>query len=292
MIHWQPVGPHFFETLRIPLVGGRVWSDTEQANAAHITVVNQAMADQFWPQGDAVGQRIRFLIPAIARGAFCPGGSVQSDGWFVVIGVTGNTRNDGIAKPITAAAYVPETLMRYPVARLAVRTIGSPLHAVQTVRERVNAAVPRQGGTRVRTLEQLLRSEGWGKEELVASVFLVFGALALLLAAVGLYSALSYTVVQRRREFGVRMALGASRKDIVLGVLRSALITVTAGLLVGLLINGAASAGLERRLQISVTDPIVLAVTAALLVGVSAAAAAFPAWRSVSIDPSRALRVD
>ena len=161
---------------------------------------------------------------------------------------------------------------------------------VHAVREQVNSIDPGQPVTNVRTAEDILRSEGWAREQFVASLFLVFAALALTLAAIGLYSVVSYATALRSREFGIRMALGAQRGHVMELVLTSAARTVGGGVAVGLALSAASNSLLARWVAGSVYDPLMLAAVVLTLMAVGAVAAFLPARRAASCDPLRALR--
>jgi predicted permease len=287
----QRISGHYFATMKIPLIRGRVWSDSERAGAPHVAVVNQTMARGLWPDESAIGRRVRmpeyvkspryFRLPA-------PG----SDGWFEIIGVVGDTPNVGLHDPPAPSIYVPYTLMLSDSLNVILRTSHDPRSMTRSIREAVRTVDSTQPVDVVRTAEDALADAGWARERFVTSLLLGFAVFALMLAVVGLYSVVSYSVSCRSKEFGIRMALGAGRGRIVNAAVRPAVLAVVAGLFAGL----ALSVGLNRVVaQWSIgnlNDPIVLVAVSLVLFVASTMSAAVPANRAASIQPADALRID
>jgi ABC-type antimicrobial peptide transport system permease subunit len=270
------------------LLKGRVWSEAENNRAAHVAVINQEMAKRFWPNGDAIGQKIRFPdFKAFTAWIVAVKGS---NDWLEIIGVAGDTPNRGLREPVAPAAYVPYTLVMGDAMQLVVRTESAPMRMVRAVREQIHSVDPGQPVAKTQTGEALLRAEGWAREQFVASLFLVFAMLALALAATGLYSVVSYATALRSQELGIRMALGAREAQIIGLVLGSAARTVSTGVAVGLALSIACSRLMAHWVRGSVYDPVMLAIIAVLLFGVTGVAAFVPARRAASRDPIRALR--
>src|SRR6185295_1457475 len=198
-----------------------------------------------------------------------------------IVGIVGNVANRGLRETPAPAAYVPYTLWIADNQGLIVRTRSTPLGLVRAVREQIHAAVPGQpigpASSGVRTGEDLLRSIGWAREEFVSSLFSAFAGLALALAAIGLYSALSYATALRTREFGIRIALGARRADIIRLVLAPVTRIVVAGIVAGLALSFASHKVLSTWAITQATDPAVFAVTSLILIVVAAAACVVPA---------------
>ena len=213
----KPVGREFFQTLRIPILQGTVWSEEDTERAAHVAVVNEALVHRYWPAGDLVGRRLRLAdFTAFTSWILAHPGS---NDWLDVLGVVGNTPNDGLAKPAVPAVYLPYSLVMWDFFNLAVRTAGNPLSLTHAIREAVHSADAGQPVNEMRTAEQILADEGWATERFVAGLFAVISGLALLLAAIGLYSVISAVVAQRYLELGIRIALGSPRHSVLLGVL-------------------------------------------------------------------------
>jgi predicted permease len=289
----QRISAHYFATMKIPLVRGRVWSDSENAGTPHVAVVNQTMAREFWPDESAIGRRVRmpdYIKSPTARTVrlAAPG----SDGWFEIIGVVGDTPNVGLHEPPAPSIYVPYTLMLSDSLNVILRTSHDPLSMTRSIREAVRTVDPNQPVNVVRTAEDALASAGWARERFVTLLLLGFAVLALMLAVVGLYSVVSYSVSCRFKEFGIRMALGAGRGRIVNSAVQPAVLAIVAGLFAGL----ALSVGLNKVVaQWSIgnlNDPVVLVAVSLVLCVVTMMSAAIPANRAASIQPADALRID
>jgi predicted permease len=287
----QRISARYFATMKIPLIRGRVWSDSEGAGVPHVAVVNHTMARELWPDESAIGRRVRMpeyiKSPTYFRLA-APG----SDGWFEIIGVVGDTPNVGLHEPPAPSIYVPYTLMLSDSLNVILRTSHDPLSMTRSIREAVRTVDPNQPVNVVRTAEDELATAGWARERFVALLLLGFAAFALMLAVVGLYSVVSYSVSCRFKEFGIRMALGAGRGRIVHAAVQPAVLAIVAGLFAGL----ALSVGLNKVVaQWSIgnmNDPVVLVAVSLVLCVVTMMSAAIPANRAASIQPTDALRTD
>jgi predicted permease len=286
----QRISGHYFATMKIPLVRGRVWSDSEGAGTPHVAVINQAMARARWPDESAIGRRVRmpdYVKPPNPFRLAAPG----SDGWFEIVGVVGDTPNVGLHEPPAPSIYVPYTLMLSDSLNVILRTSRDPLTMTRSIREAVRTVDPNQPVS-VYTAEGALASAGWARERFVTRLLLGFAMFALMLAVVGLYSVVSYSVSCRFKEFGIRIALGADRGRIVNAAVRPAVLAIVAGLFAGL----ALSVGLNKVVaQWSIgnlNDPIVLVAVSLVLLVVTMMSAAIPAHRAASIPPTDALRTD
>ena len=287
----QRISAHYFATMKIPLIRGRVWSDSESAGAPHVAVVNQTMARERWPDESAIGRRV--LIPGyIKSSTYYRLAAPGSDGWFEIIGVVGDTPNVGLHEPPAPSIYVPYTLMLGDAVNVILRTSHDPLSMTRTIREAVRSVDPNQPVNWVRTADDALAEAGWARERFVTLLLLGFAVFALMLAVVGLYSVVSYSVSCRFKEFGIRMALGAGRGRIVNAAVQPAVLAIVAGLFAGL----ALSVGLNKVVaQWSIgnlNDPVVLVAVSLVLCVVAMMSAAIPANRAASIQPTDALRTD
>lgn len=285
------VSTEYFDVLHIPVEQGRLWDGAAAARGDHVAVINQTMARQYWPNGDAVGRQVRLPMlkgDTIYYSVTLP----DSDSWFHVIGVVRDTRNDGLRNAIRPAIYLPYTVNMRMYTELLVRTRTPPLQSLRSVRAQVLAVNgDQQVSSHVRSLDQWITTQPeWAQQRLIAVLFAGFSLLALVLAAVGLYSVVSYTVAQRTSEIGIRMSLGARRGHVLTLVFASTAKSVAVGLLVG----AGCSVLLNRMLQGWVAgnarDPRILLITAMLLGASAAAASFFPARRAASIDPMMAVR--
>ena len=286
------ISSEYFTVLHIPLLQGRFWDETETMHGSKLALINQTLARQYFPNGGAIGSELRMPQlkgePPFALAV--PG----SDSWFQVIGIVGDSRNDGLRDPTKPAVYVLYTI-RMPVwTQILVRTRVPPLTVLRAVREQIHAVDPDQQSIRdVRDLNGWITTQQeWQQGHLVATLFAGFALLALALAATGLYSVISYTVAQRTGEFGIRMALGAGRKDVLLMVFRSAAMSVAGGVLAGVVLTITLNRVLARWIQGSSLDALVLAGVILLLVVTSGLSCLIPARRASSVDPIVALRYE
>jgi predicted permease len=287
----QRISAHYFATLKIPLIRGRVWSDSESAGAPHVAVVNQTMARELWPDESAIGRRV--LIPGYIRSSTyyrlaAPG----SDGWFEIIGVVGDTPNVGLHEPPAPSIYVPYTLMLSDALNVMLRTSHDPLSMTRSIREAVRTLDLNQPVNGVHTAEAELASAGWARERFVALLLLGFAVFALMLAIVGLYSVVSYAVSCRFKEFGIRLALGAGRGRIVNAAVQPAVLAIVAGLFAGLALSVGFNKVVARWSVGNLNDPVVLVAVSLVLLVVTMMSAAIPANRAASIQPADALRID
>jgi predicted permease len=270
----------YFKTLHIPLLAGRSFDDRDAADAPGAVLVNQAAVKAFFPHGDPVGRRIRL-------------GPDPNSPWSVVIGVVGDVREKGIAESPVPAVYpnhVQNTWWRSLV--LVVRTRGDPQAAAPIIRQAVRDADPTLAVRNVRTLEDVLGLD-LAARRFALGLITGFAAVALLLAAVGIYGVLAFSVSSRTREFGVRLALGATRGSVLMLVLKRGLLWSAIGLGIGL--AGALAAGrlLESRLfGVGSADlATFVTVSVAFLLVVTVACLA-PAARATRIDPMTTMRSD
>ena len=286
------VSAGYFVVLRIPLLQGRIWYEDEAMHGAKLALINQALARQYFPNGGAIGSEIR--VPALKGEPPLDLSAAGSDTWFQVVGIVGDARNDGLRNPIMPSVYVPYTIMMPVFTQILVRTSVPPLTVLHAVREQVHTVDSDQQSDRdVRDLDGWIKHEPeWEQGHLVATLFAGFGILALVLAATGLYSVISYTVAQRTGEFGIRMALGAMRKDVLLIVFRSAAMSVAAGVLAGVMLTISLHRVFTRWIQGSSLDALILVGVILLLVATSGLSCFIPARRASSVDPTVALRYE
>jgi hypothetical protein len=287
----QRISGNYSATMKIPLIQGRVWSDSESGGTPHVAVVNQTMARALWPDESAIGRRV--LMPEYIRsGAYFRLAAPGSDGWFEIIGVVGDTPNVGLHEPPAPSIYVPYTLMLTDTVNVMLRTSHDPLSMTRSIREAVRTVDPYQPVNVVRTAEDALASAGLARERFVTSLLLGFAVFALMLAVVGLYSVVSYSVSCRFKEFGIRLALGASRGRIVHAAVQPAVLAIVAGLCAGLALSVALNKVVAQWSIGNLNDPVVLVAVSLVLFVVTMMSAAIPANRAASIQPAEALRTD
>jgi predicted permease len=285
------ISPEYFAALRIPLLQGRIWSDAENNKGAHVAVINRALAQRYFPNGDAIGHSLR------SGGLEGNPATVMSPPnigttWFQIVGIVGDARNDGLRSAPRPSVYVPYTFSMGEGTEILVRSEIPPLKLQHAVREQLRTINPDQISRAYDLETQLAYEPEWQQEHIAAWIFGVFAWLALALAAVGLHSVVSYTVAQRTNEFGIRMALGARRADVLRMVFRAASVSLAAGVLAGVALSVALNQFIARWAQGNPRDPIILLAGTILLSLVSALACAIPARRASKVDPMIALRCE
>jgi predicted permease len=286
------VSPEYFTVLHIPLLQGRMFDSAETMRGARLAIVNQTLAHQFWPLGEAVGQQVR--VPKLKGEPPYSLSAADSDQWLQIIGVVADARDDGLREAIKPAIYVPYTMMMPMFTQILVRTRVEPLSVLRAVRAQVHAVNPdQQVMGHVRNLEQWISTQPeWAQERLVATLFSAFAVLALALSIFGLYSVVSYIVAQRTNEFGIRMALGAGRIHVLRLVFASTSLSVTGGLICGVGLSLALKGVLARWAEGSSVDAVIVLAVVAVLAAAATVACVLPAYRASSIDPVTALRYE
>lgn len=271
------ISPNYFETLRIPVLEGRVFTDSDRKDTRLVAVVSEAMARHFWPNESAVGKRFHFF---------------GDKDLHEIIGVAGDTVVDQIGDPPQPVAYLAMAQEYSPFATVQVRTKGEPEAAIGTVRAAVQSLDTNLAITNVQTIREIMNQALWAPR-MGAALLTLFGSLALVLAAIGVYGVLSYSVNQQRQEIGIRRALGAQEGDILRLVAGQGMRLALAGLALGLLLAAAFARLLASLLfGVSAMDPrTFIGVTAVLLV-VALVACYIPAKRAIRVDPLVALRYD
>jgi predicted permease len=272
------VSPSFLEVMGIPIVAGRGLTDRDNQTAPKVVVVNQAAVRQFFPDGNAIGQRF--------------GSSLETTNQLEVVGVVRDAKYDSVRDPAPPTMYVPAAQTRFGNAVLEIRTAGAPASSATAVREAVRQVDPNLPTIDVSTqLEQIERR--FAQEKVFATAYALFGAVAVVLAAVGLFGLMSYSVARRTNEIGIRMALGARSQDVVRLVLGESLTLVAAGVTIGVAIALAAGQLVAKLLfGLAPTDIYSTAGAVLLMLMVSMAAGYLPARRASRIDPMTALHAE
>jgi putative ABC transport system permease protein len=271
------VEPHFFETLGIPLLSGRSFTDREAREITHTVVISQSMAKKLWPNEDPVGKRVTIHMKDV---------DVPSQ----VIGVVGDVKHAGLDAEVNATAYWPHPELAYNFMTLVIRTDGDPLALAPAVRQAVWSLDKDQPIADIRSMEDLL----WvslARARFSTVVLGVFAGMALLLAITGIYGVVSYTVAERTREIGIRVALGAQRTDVLRMVLGQGLILAGFGIAIGMAVALGATRLLTSLLfGTNPSDPATFASVAGLLIAVALSACYVPAKNAMKVDPMVALR--
>ncbi len=282
------IASDYFSTLRIPLVRGHMWSTSDDARGEGVAVINETLARQLWPDDNPIGKRIRNMAMAGRLPVWqlrAPG----RDGWFSVIGVVRDTPNQGVREPVMGAMYYPYTAALSDVAVLIIRTKGDPSAAEHDLRAAVSRADPSLPIMRFVSPAQFT---GVRQEQFVSVLLVTFAGVALLLASFGLFSVSYYAVTRRTREFGIRIALGATPLAVLRSALQSTLLAVLAGLVVGLVLSLGLSAFLARWSIRNVDNPLVLVSAVGTLLFSTAVATLIPVRRAIAIEPTIALRTE
>lgn len=272
------VSPGYFETLRIPRLAGRDFTAQDRDSAVAVAIVNDQLAKHNWPNESALGKRIRFGGPD-AR-------------WATIVGVVGTVKQFRLSEEPLEQAYVP--YMQHPMifTEAVVRTSGDPSAVTNAVRAAIWRVDPDQPVWRVRSMDRVLDAARGGPRLLV-SLMAAFAILSLVLAAIGVYGVTSYTVARRTHEVGIRLALGAGRRQVLTMVLRQGMHSVALALAIGVASAAAAARLLASQLfGVSTLDPLTFLAVPVLLGGVALLACYLPARRASRVDPVVALRAE
>ena len=271
----QQISPDYLKVLRIPLIAGRMFDDRDDEKSKPVALVNQSAAHKFWPNENAIGKRIWIGTMAVP---------------FEVVGVIGDIKNRGMALPPSPEVFEPYPQLPFLMIQMNVRTATAPQSIESAVRARLGSVDRDEPVTDVRTMQEYL--ETLSAPAGFTTVLLgVFSALAFVLAAVGLYGVIAYSVAQRQQELGIRIALGAARHQIFRLVITGGLTLAATGIVIGI----AGAFALTRVMgsllyQTSATDPTIFLVCTVLFLATALAASYIPARRAAAIDPASALR--
>jgi putative ABC transport system permease protein len=282
--------PQYFTVIGVPIVSGRVFTDLDSEESMKVAVINKAMT-KYWEGMDPVGSRIELPAPPAPAAPGSP--PAPRTEWYTVVGVVGDVRQFGLTQDMVAQIYVPLTQTPFGIAgQVLVRTAGEPAAFGHVLRSTVYAVDPNQPVEQVQTLDDL-RSEALAAPRLTATLLAVFAALALLVTLAGIGGVIATSVTQRTKEFGLRMALGASRDSVLAMVIRQGLTLVMIGLVLG--VAGALAAGRVLSAYLYETaprDPLIFAAVAALFILSGIVACLIPARRATTVDPLIALRAE
>lgn len=280
----RAVTPGYFRTMGIPLIRGRTIEETDRRGAPPVVVINETLARKHWPNSNPIGERISFEGPGQGP-------------WFEIVGVVGDTRHYGLDEPVRHALYIAHAQKPWPWLTWLTLTVraaggGDPSALAPAVRSAISElddALPPQ---RVATVNELYAASA-ARRRFAMSLTSAFAAIALALGTLGIYGVLSYAVAQRRREIGLRMALGADSGSVRRLVLRQGLATTAIGIAAGLAAAFAATRLMSSLLYgVSATDPATFAAVALLLTAVAVLASSIPARGATKVDPMTVLRTE
>jgi predicted permease len=283
------VDQQYFAALHIPLLQGRIWNTDENTRGDFIAVVNRAFATRYLSPSNALGRQLR--IAGIPFQDHFTASSEQSTAWRQIIGVGGDARNDGVDRPVVPAIYLPYTTVMRQYVDFFVRTQGDPLIYLHSIRAAVaSVASDQEISNGAFTLNEAIeRDAQYRRQQLFSILFGVFSAMALGLALVGIFSVVAYSVAERATEFGIRLALGSSRTEILWVATRIALVSAAAGIVIGLAFDSFIGALLAHWMQSAFAASSLFAA-AALLALSAFLACLLPARHAIAIPPAEALR--
>ena len=283
--NFNPIGPDYFVTVGAPMIKGRQFTPQDDQDHPGVVIVNEAFVRHYFPNEEPLGRRLKLSQPPRVW---------RSDRFssFEIVGVVRDVKSAGLQAASEPTYYVPATQAPLHDMTLLVRTTTDPTSIVPALRQTVWSIDPNQPIANVSTMEQIV-SESIGKPRLNMALMALFGALAMILAAVGIYGLLSYTVTQRTKEMGIRMALGAQVADVLGLVLKQGMVLALIGQAIGL----AAAFALTRLIRgllfgVTPTDVTTFVVVSAVLTTIALLACYLPARRATKVDPLKALRYE
>ncbi len=284
------ISPHYFAVFRIPLLRGRVLNERDTANSARVVIINNAMAKKYWPKEDPLGQVI-----VIGKGL----GPVFEDGPRQIVGIVGDVRETGLGNENVGVMYVPQSQLPEGLTQLAnnviplswaVRSSGDPNGLRQGVQQQFQAVDPLLTISKVRTMQDVLAA-GTARQSFNMLLLTIFAAIALILAAIGIYGLMAYAVEQQMQELGIRMALGADRPQLLAMILKQGMTPALIGVAAGLAIAFGVTRVLSSLLYgVKSADPLSFTLVAVVLSAVALFATYIPARRATALDPTVALR--
>lgn len=272
------ISPEYLSAMGIRLIEGREFTDRDNATAPEVLIVSQAFAAKYWPGEDAVGKHVTI--------------GYNSSGPREVVGVVADVKNRSLSEPLQPEMYTPYEQTPWPFITVVIRTASAPEQAASSLRAALARVDPMMGAGEIRTLEEFV-SRSIATPRFTTFLLGSFAALAAMLAGFGLFSVMAYSVAQRRREIGIRMALGAQPREVRAMIVRQAVAMGTSGMIAGILGSFAATRVLRALLYgVTPNDPVTFAGVCATLVAIMLAAAYVPARRATQVDPLTALRAE
>jgi predicted permease len=287
---WRSVSPHYFAVFKIPLLSGRLLNERDTGNAAKVVIINQAMAKKYWPKENPVGQVI-----VIGKGL----GPQFDDPPRQIIGIVGDVRETGLGDTDVGVMYLPASQQPQGITQLAnsvlplswcIRSNLDMKSLSAAVLKEIQAIDGQMPVSKVRSMEQIL-SEGTSRQNFNMVLLSIFAGIALILAAIGIYGLMSYSVEQQTQELGIRMALGADKMQLLQLIVKQGMMPALFGVAAGLAIAFGVTRLLASLLYgVKATDPASFLLVAVVLTTVALAATYLPARRAMNVDPVVALR--
>ena len=278
---YASVSSAYFRTFGIPLLAGRAFAAQDDMRSPGVAIVNQTFARRFFPSQEALGQRIRFISP---RDPQPP--------WLEIVGIAGDVKEGSLEGAVQPEIQVPLAQNPSPFMTFFVRTDGDPLSLTNAAKSAIQAVDKNQPIAWITTLAQVLANSLTDRRGMMFLLG-VFAVVALLLAAVGIYGVMSYSVSQRRHEIGIRMALGAQRREVLKLIVGQGIVLTLIGISIGLATAFALTRVMASLLfNVSATDPLTFGLIALLLMAVALVACWIPARRATKVEPMVALRYE
>ena len=272
------ISTNFFDVMGIPIVLGRALTERDDASAPKVAVINEAAARKFFPNENPIGRRF--------------GSSPETSGTLEIVGVLRDAKYDSVRDPAPATMYVPYAQTRLTNAVFELRTAAAPSTVMGPVRDTIRQIDPNLPVSDVSTQIETVEKR-FAQEKLFAQACTLFGALALVVAAVGLFGLMSYNVSRRTNEIGIRMALGAQRQDVLRLVMGESMLLVAGGIIAGLVVALASSRLVKAQLfELQPNDPIAIVTALGVMIAVAAFAGYLPARRASKVDPMIALHYE
>lgn len=290
---YRVIDSQYLHTMGIPVISGRDFNVADGPNSAGVALIDEALADRYWHNQNPVGKQIRIHVPA----AHAPWQSQERDSWLTIVGVTGNIREWDWGEDAVPTLYLPMEQNPSFLMSLVIRASGRSAQILPAVRHIVSSLDANQPVTNVRMMDDML-DDALAQRRLNMVLLGVFAAIAALLAAIGIYGVMAYGVSQRTHEIGVRMALGAERRDVLRMIVVEALRLAGLGMVIGWVSAILVAHYLQNRLYgmqlygIRTVDPVTFIGVPALIILVAAVASYFPARRATAVDPLIALRYE
>jgi putative ABC transport system permease protein len=273
------VQPGYFKTMGVPFISGRNFTEQEETKESHVVIINEMMARTYFPDEDPIGKRVTIEMKDDNKPS-------------EIIGIVQDVKHDKLDSEVRAMAYWPQAELSYPFMTLVIRTDSNPLALTPAIRHEVKLMDADLPISDVTTMEQLIGASV-AKTRFSTLLLGVFGGIAMLLAAVGIYGVMSYSVTQRTHEIGIRMALGASTGDVLRNVLGGGMLLIAIAVCIGLVSSFALTRLMTTLLYgVTPTDPFTFGAISVLLMGVALVANYIPARRALKVDPMVALRYE